>query len=150
MDVQKPIPQFWLEGRDAASRTFIEDTTEVFGLDDFREFLNEVLEQGGAVITRGDCLDDLKEAEGGKELYDMLNDEQVFVIEKSDLNLFQEQQLENLRAKPGSQDNPKLMKKIRKLEGKRVLIFYHISESAPQPQQADPAAGPGAEGTPQS
>lgn len=137
MDLQKPIPQFWLEGRDAASRTFTDDTTEVFGLDDFREFLNRVLEQGGAVITRGDCLDDLKEAEGGKELYDMLNDETMFVIEKSDLNLFQEQQLENLRAKPGSQDNPKLMKKIRKLEGKRVNIFYHIPESIAQPTEAN-------------
>ena len=147
LGLEKPIPQFWLEGRDAASRTFTDDTTEVFGLDDFREFLNNVLEQGGAIITRGDCLEDLKNAEGGKELYDMLNDEQVFVIERSALNLFQEQTLKKLRAKPGSQDDPKLMKKIKKLEGKRVNIFYHISESAPQ--QADPAAS-GAEGTPQS
>ena len=67
----------------------------------------------------------------------MLNDEQVFVIEKSDLNLFQEQQLKSLRAKPGSQDNPKLMKKIRKLEGKRVNIFYHIPESIAQPTEAN-------------
>lgn len=137
MDLQKPIPQFWLEGRDAASRTFFEDTTEVFGLNEFRTFLNTIREQGGAVITRGDCLDDLKDAEGGKELYDMLNDEQVFVIVKSDLNLFQEQQLKSLRAKPGSRDNPKLMKKIRKLEGKRVNIFYHIPESIAQPTEAD-------------
>ncbi len=145
MDLQKPIPQFWLEGRDAASRTFFEDTTEVFGLDEFRAFLNTIREQGGAVITRGDCLDDLKDAEGGKELYDMLNDERVFVIVKSDLNLFQEQQLKSLRAKPGSRDNPKLMKKIRKLEGKRVNIFYHIPESIAQPAEPD-----GTEGTPQS
>lgn len=137
MDLQNPIPQFWLEGRDAASRTFFEDTTEVFGLDEFRTFLNTIWEQGGAVITRGDCLDDLKDAEGGKELYDMLNDERVFVIVKSNLNLFQEQQLKSLRAKPGSQDDPKLMKKIRKLEGKRVNIFYHIPESIAQPAEAD-------------
>ena len=145
MDLQKPISQFWLAKRDAASRTFLEDTTEVFGLDEFRAFLDKVLEQGGAVITRGDCLDDLKEAEGGKELYDLLNDEQVFVIEKSDLNIFQEQTLKGLRAKPGSQDDPKLLKKIRKLEGKRVNIFYHIPESIAQPAEAD-----GTEGTPQS
>ena len=120
-----------------------------------------ILEQGGAVVTRGDCLEDLKEAEGGKELYDMLNDEHVFVIVKSDLNLFQEKKLESLRAKPGSRDDPKLMKKIKKLEGKRVIVFYAF-EPAPQPQ-ADPAApetesapesqheepAPGAEGTSQ-
>ena len=97
-----------------------------------------------------EIMEDLREfteAEGGKELYDMLNDEQVFVIEKSALNIFQEQTLKGLRAKPGSQDDPKLMKKIKKLEGKRVNIFYHISESAPQ--QADSAAEPGTEGTPQ-
>ena len=144
MDLQKPIPQFWLEGRDAASRTFFEDTTEVLGLVEFRAFLNTIREQGGAVVTRGDCLDDLKEAEGGKELYDMLNDEHVFVILKSDLNLFQEQTLKSLRAKSGSRDNPNLIKKIKKLDGKRVNIFYHIPESIAQPAEAD-----GTEGTPQ-
>ena len=68
----------------------------------------------------------------------------MFVIERSDLNIFQEQTLKGLRAKPGSQDDPKLMKKIKKLDGKRVNIFYHIPESIAQPAEAD-----GTEGTPQ-
>jgi len=162
LDLQKPIPMFWLKKRDADSRTFTDDTTEVLGLDEFRVFLNKVREQGGAIITRGDCLEELKNAKNGKDLYEMLYDEQVFVPDSSDLNLFQEQELRKLRTKLGSQDDPKLTKKIKKLDGRRAIIFYHISESAPQAQtdpaapetesapqaQADPAV-PEAEGTPQ-
>ena len=175
MDLQKPIPQFWLKGRDAASRTFTDDTTVILGLDEFREFLNKVREQGGgAIITRGDCLEDLKNAKGGKELYDMLNDEHVFARDWSPLNLFQEQILSQYRAQPGSPGvdigmnrylpeaaaDPKLMKKIKKLEGRRVIVFYNF-ESVPQLDpaaseterasqvQADPAAHE-TEGTPQS
>jgi hypothetical protein len=113
-------------------------------------FLNRVREQGGAVITRGDCLEDLKNAEGGKELYDLLTDEHLFVADSSALNLFQENTLKQYRMKIGTNhslqeaaDNPKLMKKIRKLEGKRVNIFYHIPESiAQQPAEADAVEQP--------
>ena len=190
MGLRKPIPQFWLKGRNAASRTFTDDTTEILGLDEFREFLNQVREQGGgAIVTRGDCLEDLRNAKGGKELYDLLTDERVFAPDWSPLNLFQEQTLSQYRAEPGSPGvdigmnrylpevaaDPKLMKKIGKLEGKRVIVFYSFepdprlqpapappetepapqldpaapeTESAPQ-SQADPAV-PGAEGTPQT
>ena len=189
MGLRKPIPQFWLKGRDAASRTFTDDTTEILGLNEFRAFLNKVREQGGAIVTRGDCLEKLRNAKGGKELYDLLYDEHVFAMDWSPLNLFQEQTLSRYRAKPGSPGvdigmnrylpevaaDPKLMKKIGKLEGKRVIVFCNFepdpllhpapapSETEPAPQldpaasetesapqsQADPAV-PGAEGTPQT
>ena len=159
------LPMFWLEGRDDASRTFTDDTTVVYGLNDFREFLDNVRENGGAVITRGDCLEELikspRAGEVGKEIYDILTDETVFVSMSSPLDLFKELKLKSLRAKAEGRDDPKLEKKIKKLEGKRVIIFYHISESAPSSEQATDGAAEsapqpqaetaadGAEGTPQ-
>ena len=143
LKLPEPIRTFSLEKLDDTNRTFTDDTVDVQGLDEFRVFLADVLEHGGMVITRGDWIYSLEELKEGEDILKMLrNDEMVF--RSSDLNGFQELKLEKLRAKPGYPDDPKLMRKIKKLDGKRLNIFYHIPESI-----APPPAAAGAEGTSQ-
>lgn len=106
LDLQEPIPQFWMTKRDDASRKFTDDTTVVYGLDEFGAFLNDVRERGGAIITRGDCVEALRRraSEAGKlqalarQAYDaMMTDERKFAPLLSLLNLKRGDCLEALR-----------------------------------------------------
>jgi hypothetical protein len=138
-----PIRAFSLEKLDDTNRTFTSDTVDIEGPEEFRVFLADVMEHGGMVITRGDWVAALGESEEGKELLEQLqNDEMVLLV--SPMNIMQEHKLEKLRRKSGWPDDPGLMRKYKKLNSKRVYVYYHLSESIAQPAEAD-----GAEGTTQ-
>ena len=143
LDLPAPVPMFSTEKLDDANRTFTDDTTDIHGPEEFRAFLADVLEHGGMVITRGDWVAKLGESEEGKELLKLLQDDRM-VLFASPLNIIRESKLEAMRKKSGWPDDPKLMRKYNKLNGKRVHVYYHISESVAQPAEAD-----GAEGTTQ-
>jgi hypothetical protein len=143
MDLPAPIPMFSLEKLDDTNRTFTSDTTEIRGPDEFRAFLADVLERGGMVITRGDWIEQLEETAKGKELLNLLQDDEVVLL-ISPLNIMQKLKLKALQKKSGWPDDPKLKRKCNKLNRKRVHVYYHISESIAQPAEAD-----GAEGTTQ-
>ena len=147
MDIPAPIRSFSLEKLDDSNRTFTSDTVEIEGPEEFRAFLADVLEHGGMVITRGDWVAKLGESEEGKELLKLLQDDRM-VLFASSLNIIQESKLEAMRKKSGWPDDPKLMRKYNKLNGKRVHVYYHISESVAQPA-AEADAADGTEGTPQ-
>jgi len=143
MDLPAPIRAFSLEKLDDTNRTFTDDTVDIQGPDEFRVFLADVLKSGGMVITRGDWVAELKESEEGRELLAMLQDEEMVLL-TSPRNIMQEQKLKKLRKKSGWPDDPALMRKYKKLDTKRVYVYYHLSESIAQPAEADAA-----EGTPQ-
>jgi len=143
LDLPEPIRAFSLEKLDDSNRTFTDDTVDIQGPDEFRAFLADVLEHGGMVITRGDWVAELKESEEGQELLAMLQDDEMVLL-VSPMNIMQEQKLKKLREKPGWPDDPALMRKYKKLDTKRVYVFYHLSEAIAQPAEADAA-----EGTPQ-
>ena len=143
LDLPAPVPMFSLEKLDDDNRTFTDDTTDIQGPEEFRAFLEDVLEHGGMVITRGDWMAKLGESEEGKELLKRLQDDEMVLL-ISPLNIIQESKLEAMRRKSGWPDDPKLMRKYNKLNGKRVHVYYHLSESIAQPAEAD-----GAEGTTQ-
>ena len=141
LDLPAPIPMFSLEKLDDTNRTFTSDTTEIHGPDEFRAFLADVLERGGMVITRGDWIALLGETSDGKELLKLLQDDEMVLL-TSPLNIMQEYKLETLQKKTGWPDDPKLKRKYDKLNKKRVLVYYHISESIAQPAaEADAAEG---------
>lgn len=147
LDLPAPVPMFSTEKLDDANRTFTDDTTDIHGPEEFRAFLADVLEHGGMVITRGDWVAKLGESEEGKELLKLLQDDRM-VLFASPLNIIQESKLEAMRKKSGWPDDPKLMRKYNKLNGKRVHVYYHISESVAQPA-AEADAADGTEGTTQ-
>ena len=103
------------------------------------------------VITRGDWVAELEETEEGKELLALLQNDEM-VLFTTPRNIMQKHKLENelkkLRKKSGWPDDPALKRKYKKLEKKldkkRVYIFFHLSESIAKPAEADAA-----EGTPQ-
>ena len=128
LNLPEPIRAYSLEKLDDTNRTFISDTVDVLGPDEFRVFLADVLEHGGMVITRGDWLDTLEESEDCRDIVEMLHDEDM-IFRTSDLTRIQEYTLEKLQEKPGWQDDRKTMRKIRKMNSKRICIFYHIPES---------------------
>ena len=167
MDLPAPIRSFSLEKLDDTNRTFTSDTVEIEGPDEFRIFLADVLEHGGMVITRGDWVAELEETEEGKELLALLQDDEM-VLFTTPRNIMQEHKLEKLSEKPGWPDDPALKRKYKKLDRKRVYVYYHLSESIrEEPAKADfnedsffpdmafsesiakPAEADGAEGTPQ-
>ncbi|MBR6241715.1 MAG: glycosyltransferase family 39 protein [Lentisphaeria bacterium] len=144
LDLPAPIRSFSLEKLDDTNRTFTSDTVDIEGPDAFRIFMADVLEHGGMVITRGDWVAELEESEEAQDILASLrNDEMVLVV--SPMNIMQEHKLENLRKKSGWPDDPSLKRKYRKLDKKRIYIYYHLSESIREAAEAD-----GAEGTPQS
>jgi len=154
----EPIRMFGTEKLDDTTRTFTSDTVEAGGPDEFRAFLADVLEQGGMVITRGDWVSKLEEDPACRDIVETLAGEQM-IFKPSDLTPAQEHRLDALRAKPGWQDDPKTLRKIRKIENKRIYIFYHLSDSAAaevpvihrtwQGPLARPAEADGTEGTTQ-
>ena len=157
MDLPAPIRSFSLEKLDDTNRTFTDDTVDIQGPDEFRAFLADVLKSGGMVITRGDWVAELEESEEGKELLALLQDEEM-VLFRSPLNIMQEHKLEKLQRKSGWPDDPSLKRKYKKLNKKRVYVYYHLSESIAQPPEADVVEQPddppeihfgGTEGTPQ-
>ena len=143
MGLPAPIRAFSLEKLDDTNRTFTSDTVDIEGPDEFRVFLADVLKSGGMVITRGDWVAELGESEEGKELLALLQDEEMILL-ASPMNIMQKHKLEKLKKKSGWPDDPALMRKYKKLDTKRVYVFYHLSESIAQPAEADAA-----EGTPQ-
>ena len=124
----EPVGMYSQAKQDETNRTFTSDTVDVLGLDEFRVFLADVLERGGMVITRGDWLAWLEESEECKDIVEMLRDEEM-IFKVSDLTRIQEYTLEKLREKPGWQDDPKTMRRIKKMNRKRICIFYHLPES---------------------
>ena len=143
MDLPAPIRAFSMEKLDDTNRTFTSDTVDIEGPDEFRIFLADVLEHGGMVITRGDWVAELEETEEGKELLALLQSDEMVLL-TTPLNIMQEHKLEKLRRKSGWPDDPSLMRKYKKLDRKRVYVYYHLSESIAKPADADAA-----EGTPQ-
>lgn len=129
LDLPEPIRAYSLEKLDDTNRTFTSDTVDILGPDEFRVFLADVLEHGGMIITRGDWLDTLEESEECRDIVEMLRDEEM-IFRSSDLTRIQEYTLEKLRGKPGWQDDAKTRRKIRKMNSKRICIFYHLSETA--------------------
>ena len=129
LGLPEPIRSFSLERLDDTNRTFISDTVVIEGPDEFRVFLADVLEHGGMVITRGDWLDMLEESEACRDILEMLRDENM-IFKTSDLTVIQEYTLGKLREKPGWQDDPKTLRKIKKMNEKRICIFYRLPESA--------------------
>jgi hypothetical protein len=158
LDLPAPVRAFSMEKLDDTNRTFTSDTVEIEGPDEFRIFLADVLEHGGMVITRGDWVAELEESEEGREFLTLLQAETVseqiyevlgcpdekMVLFISPMNIMQEYEFKKLRRKPGWPDDPALKRKYKKLDKKRVYIYYHLSESIAQPAKADAA-----EGTPQ-
>jgi len=128
LDLPEPIRTFSLEKLDDSNRTFISDTVVIEGPDEFRVFLADVLEHGGMIITRGDWLDMLEESEACRDIVEILRGEDM-VFRTSDLTRIQEYTLEKLKEKPGWQDDPKTKRRIRKMNEKRICIFYHLPES---------------------
>ena len=80
----------------------------------------------------------------------MLRDEEM-IFKTSDLTRIQGYSLEKLQEKPGWEDNPKTKRKIKKMNEKRICIFYHLSESAAKevPVIRQNWSGSGTEGTKQ-
>ena len=156
MDLTEPVPVYSLENPDDGNRTFPGDTADILGPDEFRTFLAEIREKGGVVITRRDWVEKLKESDDLKDIAEMLR-KPGMILESSQLNGVQENKLRKLREKPDWQDDPEVMKKIRKLERKRLDVFYsipvdafyktHTPESILPPASAE---ADGAEGTTQS
>ncbi|MBP5584901.1 MAG: glycosyltransferase family 39 protein [Lentisphaeria bacterium] len=128
LNLPEPIRAFSLEKLDDTNRTFTSDTVVIEGPDEFRVFLADVLEHGGMVITRGDWVDALEESEECRDILEMLRGEEM-VFRTSDLPRIKEYTLEKLKEKPGWQDDPKALRKIKKMNEKRICIFYHIPES---------------------
>ena len=152
LKLPEPIRAFALEKLDDTNRTFTSDTVVIEGPDEFRVFLADVLEHGGMVITRGDWLDKLEESEECRDILETLRGEEMG-YRVSDLTQIQEYKLEKLREKPGWQDNPKTLRKIKKMNEKRIYIFFHLSESAaekvPVNRNSRNWSGSGTEGTTQ-
>ena len=156
--LSEPIRMFAPEKLDDTNRTFTSDTVDLEGPDEFRVFLADVLEHGGMVITRGDWVARLEEDPAFRDIVEMLGSEEM-IFKPSDLTPAQEHKLDRLREKPGWQDDPKTLRKIRKIENKRIYIFYHLSDSvaAEVPVghrtwtglQTRPAEADGTEGTTQ-
>ena len=156
--LSEPIRMFAPEKLDDTNRTFTSDTVDLEGPDEFRAFLADVLEHGGMVITRGDWMAQLEEDPACRDIVETLGSEEM-IFKPSDLTPAQEHKLDRLRAKPGWQDDPKTLRKIRKIENKRIYIFYHLSDSvvAEVPvghrtwtgSQTPPAEADGTEGTTQ-
>ena len=128
LDLQEPIRTFSLEKLDDSNRTFTSDTVVIEGPDEFRVFLADVLERGGMVITRGDWVDALEASEECRDIVETLRGEEM-VFRTSDLPRIQEYTLEKLKEKPGWEDDPKTLRKIKKMNEKRICIFYHLPES---------------------
>ena len=154
----EPIRMFAPEKLDDTNRTFTSDTVDLEGPDEFRVFLADVLEHGGMVITRGDWVARLEEDPAFSDIVETLGSEEM-IFKPSDLTPAQEHKLDRLREKPGWQDDPKTLRKIRKIENKRIYIFYHLSDSVAaevpvghrtwQGLLARPAEADGTEGTTQ-
>ena len=85
----------------------------------------------------------MEETEEGKELLALLQDDEM-VLPTTPLNIMQERKLNKLQRQSGWPDDPSLMRKYKKLDRKRVYVYYHLSESIAKPADADAA-----EGTPQ-
>ena len=163
MDLPAPIRSFSLEKLDDTNRTFTSDTVEIEGPDEFRIFLADVLEHGGMVITRGDWVAELEESEEGREFLALLQAESVseqlserflcpdekMALFTSPINIMQEYEFKKLRKKPGWPDDPALKRKYKKLDKKRVYIYYHPSFRYLESIREKPAEADGAEGTPQ-
>ena len=163
MDLPAPIRSFSLEKLDDTNRTFTSDTVEIEGPDEFRIFLADVLEHGGMVITRGDWVAELEESEEGREFLALLQAESVseqlserflcpdekMALFTSPMNIMQEYEFKKLRRKPGWPDDPALKRKYKKLDKKRVYIYYHPSFRYLESIREKHAEADGAEGTPQ-
>jgi len=145
LNLPEPAPMYSLEKLDDTNRTFTSDTTDIQGLDEFRVFLTEILEKGGIVITRREWMEQLEETEGCEDIVKMLQSPRMF-LESSSLSGVQEYKLRKLREKPDWENDPKVMKKIKKLERKRLDVFYSIPQSILPPKQA---SADGSEGTTQ-
>ena len=128
LQLPEPIRAFSLEKLDDTNRTFTSDTVVIEGPDAFRVFLADILEHGGMVITRGDWVDALEASEACRDIMETLRGEEM-VFRTSDLTRIQEYTLEKLKEKPGWEDDPKTKRKIRKMNEKRICIFYHLPES---------------------
>ena len=158
LNLPEPIRAFSLEKLDDTNRTFTSDTVEIEGPDEFRAFLADVLEHGGMVITRGDWMALLEDTPECADIVEVLRGPGM-VFKPSDLTPLQEHKLDKLREKPDWQNDPKTARRIRKIENKRIYIFYHLSDSvaAEVPVghrtwtglQTRPAEADGTEGTTQ-
>ena len=144
----EPIGMYSIAKQDETNRTFTADTVDVLGLDEFRVFLADILERGGMVITRGDWLAWLEESGECRDIVEMLRDEEM-IFRSSDLTRIQEYTLEKLREKSGWQDDPKTLRIIKKMNRKRICIFYHLPESIAKevPVNRGNWSGSGTEGT---
>ncbi len=153
LDLPAPVKMFSLEKLDDSNRTFISDTVDIKGPEEFMEFLHEVKEHGGMVITRGEWVLRIIEYQNNSPeprnyptsspMYRYLTD--ICYRDGSGLSepaLRRERRLKAaLAADPG---NAKLQRKLDKLTEKQVVIFYSRPKSNAQPAEADAA-----EGTPQ-
>ena len=153
LDLPAPVKMFSLEKLDDSNRTFISDTVDIKGPEEFMEILHEVKEHGGMVITRGEWVLRIIEYQNNSPeprnyptsspMYRYLTD--ICYRDGSGLSepaLRRERRLKAaLAADPG---NAKLQRKLDKLTEKQVVIFYSRPKSNAQPAEAD-----GAEGTPQ-
>ncbi len=128
LQLPEPIRAFSMEKLDDTNRTFTSDTVVIEGPDAFRDFLADVLEHGGMVIMRGDWVDALEASEECRDIVETLRGEEM-VFRTSDLTRMQEHTLAKLKEKPGWEDDPKTMRKIRKMNEKRICVFYHLPES---------------------
>ena len=108
---------------------------------------------GAAIVTRlieslgftafyFDALEAVDKLEG-KELLALLQDDEMVLL-TTPLNIMQERKLNKLQRQSGWPDDPSLMRKYKKLDRKRVYVYYYLSESIAKPADADAA-----EGTPQ-
>ena len=153
LDLPAPVKMFSLEKLDDSNRTFISDTVDIEGPEEFMEFLHEVKEHGGMVITRGEWVRHIMEYQNNSPeprnyptsspMYRYLTD--ICYCDGSGLSepaLRRERRLKAaLAADP---ENAKLQRKLDKLTEKQVVIFYSRPKSNAQPAEAD-----GAEGTTQ-
>ncbi len=153
LDLPAPVKMFSLEKLDDSNRTFISDTVDIKGPEEFMEFLHEVKEHGGMVITRGEWVRHIMEYQNNSPeprnyptsspMYRYLTD--ICYCDGSGLSepaLRRERRLKAaLAADP---ENAKLQRKLDKLTEKQVVIFYSRPKSNAQPAEAD-----GAEGTTQ-
>jgi len=150
LDLPAPARMFSLEKLDDTNRTFTSDTVDIQGPDEFRAFLKDVEERGGMVITRGDWVDAIKEYENPSPDEAWLNPHPLWErmsrlhTDVSPVSEPHRRTLDRLEGTPGAQTNEKIRRKIKKLRGKCVWIFYHIPESIAKPAEAD-----GTEGTTQ-
>ncbi len=153
LDLPAPVKMFSLEKLDDSNRTFISDTVDIKGPEEFMEFLHEVKEHGGMVITRGEWVLRIIEYQNNSPeprnyptsspMYRYLTD--ICYRDGSGLSepaLRRERRLKAaLAADP---ENAKLQRKLDKLTEKQVVIFYSRPKSNAQPAETD-----GTEGTPQ-